>query len=285
MLEEVNVYGDVINNHIHHQYFGFYSFGAFAMNVIGNDVHDNVQYGIDPHDDSDFLLIQDNNVHHNGHHGIICSRRCNNIRIINNISSSNGKHGIMLHRSVDHSLVEGNTVENNGQDGEDSHGGIVLFESDNNIIRNNIVSGNPNNIRISIGSSNNIFENNTLSNATRYGIYFFSSGSEDAPERCDGLPRGNTFKNNQILSAAQNIIRIKDSDKNLFRDNVINGSEIRLSSGRENMFINNTLSAGMILTLDADGDSTRASSAVVSDANDFAAIDLEAGSTVVNLGE
>ena len=32
-------------------------------------MHDNVQYGFDPHDDSDYLTIADNKVYGNGNHG------------------------------------------------------------------------------------------------------------------------------------------------------------------------------------------------------------------------
>lgn len=33
-------------------------------------VHDNIGYGFDPHDDSDYVTINNNHVHHNGWHGI-----------------------------------------------------------------------------------------------------------------------------------------------------------------------------------------------------------------------
>ena len=33
-------------------------------------VHHNKCYGLDPHDDSDFMTITDNEIHHNGCHGV-----------------------------------------------------------------------------------------------------------------------------------------------------------------------------------------------------------------------
>ena len=174
----------------------------------------------------------------------------------------------MLHRSVDHSLVANNIVRNNGREGGTSHGGIVLFESDHNIIRDNIVDGNPNGIRFSVGASHNLIENNTVTNSTRYGVYFFKSQS-DAPERCDGLMRSNTFKNNQISGSAESAIRLKDSDKNLFRNNIIPEDEIRLSSARNNMFVDNELDSDLTFVLDGDGDTDRSSFLILAGDDDF----------------
>jgi hypothetical protein len=53
----VNVYGDIIHSRLHHNYFGMYSFGAYGMQMINNEADNNVGYGFDPHDDSDYLVI------------------------------------------------------------------------------------------------------------------------------------------------------------------------------------------------------------------------------------
>lgn len=42
----------------------------------------NIQYGFDPHDDSDFLNIHDNTVYNNGNHGIIASKRCASCAVV-----------------------------------------------------------------------------------------------------------------------------------------------------------------------------------------------------------
>ncbi|CAM9815231.1 unnamed protein product, partial [Sphacelaria rigidula] len=70
LFDSVKVTGDILGSHIHHLYFGHYSFGHQGGNFSCNHVHHNVGYGFDPHDDSDDLFIHDNHVHHNGWHGI-----------------------------------------------------------------------------------------------------------------------------------------------------------------------------------------------------------------------
>ena len=130
-FDTVGVFGDVTNNTIHHNYFGVYTYGAQAMTFLNNEVYDNVKYGLDPHDDSDFLIIDGNYVHNNGSHGIICSQRCDNLIITNNTSSYNGGNGIMLHRNTNDSLVEYNTLYNNADSG------IAIFDSHRNTLRNN----------------------------------------------------------------------------------------------------------------------------------------------------
>lgn len=76
LYDILNVYGDIQNNYIHHNYFGVYTFGHQGGVWTGNEVAYNVAYGLDPHDDSDLLLIDNNYTHNNGTHGIICSKRC-----------------------------------------------------------------------------------------------------------------------------------------------------------------------------------------------------------------
>lgn len=45
-------------------------------------MYNNIQYGFDPHDDSDFLNIHDNTVYNNGNHGIIASKRCASCTVV-----------------------------------------------------------------------------------------------------------------------------------------------------------------------------------------------------------
>ena len=101
LFEQADIYGDIRDSYIHHNYYGIYSFGAYGAVWSGNEVAFNVVYGIDPHDDSDWLLIENNFVHHNGSHGIIGSKRTDHLTIRNNMSSYNGTgHGIMLHQEA-----------------------------------------------------------------------------------------------------------------------------------------------------------------------------------------
>ena len=66
-------------------------------------MHDNHQYGFDPHDDSDYLTIVNNKVYNNVNLGIIALKRCNNVKIYENEVYNGGAQaaGIFLHRSSD----------------------------------------------------------------------------------------------------------------------------------------------------------------------------------------
>ena len=76
-------------------------------------MHDNHQYGFDPHDDSDYLTIANNEVYNNVNHGIIASKRCNNVKIYENVvyNGSAQAVGIFLHRSSDSCEVYSESVE------------------------------------------------------------------------------------------------------------------------------------------------------------------------------
>ena len=240
-FDSVGVFGDVINNTIHHNYFGIYTYGAEAMTFLNNEVFGNVLYGIDPHDDSDYLIIDGNYAHDNGSHGIICSQRCNNLTITNNTSSYNGGNGIMLHRNTNDSLVEYNTLYNN------LDSGIAIFDSHNNTIRNNDAKHNKNGIRLSVGSSNNIVENNNFSENSKYGMYFYKGS--DIPTSGDGRIKSNTFKNNTVNANASVAAKIQQADSNIFEDNEFAGNssyvaEIRDSDNnifKKNILAGNTL--------------------------------------------
>lgn len=238
VFDTVGVYGDVEKNKIHHNYFGVYTYGAEAMNFLENEIYNNVKYGLDPHDDSDYLLIDKNNIHHNGSHGIICSQRCNNLTITNNESHNNIGNGIMLHRNANDSLIEYNNVHHN------TDSGIALFDSHGNTVRYNTSEYNKNGLRTSVGSSENTVENNTLSNNAKYGMYFYKGS--DAPTSGDGRPKLNTFKNNEINFNASEGIKLAQSDANTFESNDINSNgsyAVYIDNSNTNMFDNNITTA------------------------------------------
>ena len=64
-----NVYGDIKGCDIHHNYYGHYTYGHQGGVWTDNKMHDNHQYGFDPHDDSDYLTIARNTVWNNVNHG------------------------------------------------------------------------------------------------------------------------------------------------------------------------------------------------------------------------
>ena len=69
--------GWVVSCSLHDNYYGFYTYEADAVVLVDNEVHENVVYGLDPHDRSNRLIIANNHAHHNGKHGIIISREVN----------------------------------------------------------------------------------------------------------------------------------------------------------------------------------------------------------------
>ena len=236
IFNTVGVYGDILNNKIHNNYFGVYTYGAEAMTFRNNEVYQSVKYGIDPHDDSDYLTIDGNYSHNNGSHGIICSQRCNNLVITNNTSSNNGGNGIMLHRNTNDSLVEGNTLYNN------IDSGIAIFDSHWNTVRNNDAKHNKNGIRLSVGSSNNVVENNFFSENSKYGMYFYKGS--DSPTSGDGRLRFNTFRNNTVNANISVAAKIQQADSNIFKGNEFTGNSsyaAEINDSNNNTFKKNIL--------------------------------------------
>jgi len=207
-----------------------YSFGAFGMNITENEFHDNVMYGIDPHDDSDSLLVEGNYIHDNGNHGFICSKRCDNLIVRDNVSSNNATIGFMFHRDVRQSIFENNVAENNGD------AGFALMDSHSNIVRGNTARGNLYGIRLSVGASDNLIESNVITGSTLYGLYLYKG--TDLPTINDGRPTNNRYVDNEVTG---NTTAIKAGDAlsntfegNLFRDNGIQGAI--LMATEENVF-------------------------------------------------
>jgi mannuronan 5-epimerase len=244
VFDRVDVLGDITGSRIHHNYFGVYTYGAFGMLIDNNEFDNNIKYGLDPHDDSDNLTITNNRSHHNGNHGIICSQRCDHLTISGNQSYNNIGHGIMLHRSTDFTLVENNTVKNN------TDAGIALFESNNNLVRNNYLEGNRNSLRLSVGASDNRFENNTVASSTQYGIYTYKGS--DAPMRPgnDGINRRNVWIGNKVSRSATNIMKLSATNGDRFESNDFRnnpGVGFNLSGASNTTYVNNQTDPGVTL--------------------------------------
>lgn len=238
VFDVVDVRGSLINSKVHHNYFGMYSYGAYGMDLVGNEVHDNVMYGLDPHDDSDALLVEDNFMHHNGNHGFICSKRCDGLVVRNNVSSDNRGIGFMFHRAVERSILEGNLAERNAE------AGIALMDCHDNVVRRNVVRGNQHGIRLSVGSSDNLIEDNDVYDSTGYGIYLYQG--TDAPTINDGQPTRNTFRGN-VLTGNKTSLRANTASDNRFEDNVFADAGpvgFLLSSSDGNVFSGNEMGAG-----------------------------------------
>ncbi len=92
--------GGIFDSNIHDNYFGMYSFEAYKVDILRSEVHHNIYYGIDPHDDSRGFEVAFNKVYNNGKHGIIFSRDCKENTIHHNEVYDNANHGIMMDRGT-----------------------------------------------------------------------------------------------------------------------------------------------------------------------------------------
>ena len=163
--------GSLVNSLIHHNYFGVYTFGVTGLVIKNNKVFENIQYGIDPHDDSNNLLITANESYSNGNHGIIISKRCVNNEISQNISRNNRLHGIMLDRNSNNNIVKDNVIFGNVD-------GIALYESNNNLVFQNNIYQNKQGIRLNQKSSLNYIEKNKITTNVS-GVHLYGEANKN----------------------------------------------------------------------------------------------------------
>ena len=189
ICDVLDVFGKQTGSTFHDNYMGTYTWGAKDMVFDRNIYTHNKYYGLDPHDDSDYLTITNNTFSENGNHGLICSQRCDHLVIRGNTSRHNTSataetHGIMLHRGVTDTVVENNIVENNS-----TGGGIVVFDSVGNSIKGNTITGNKYGLRFSVGTKDLVVSGNTVKGSLRHAIYTYKGsdaaelhGHERAPD-------------------------------------------------------------------------------------------------------
>jgi hyaluronan synthase len=191
--------GVVRGSKFHNNYFGVYSFGATGLLFQENEFYDNIEYGLDPHDDSNNMLIENNKAYQNGNHGIILSKRCFNNVISGNTSYNNRLHGIMLDRSSNNNLVKGNTVYGDVD-------GIAVYESNENVFLDNTIQNNVRGIRLNAGASRNFFENNIVTDNSR-GFYIY------------GKAQNNTLINNPISGSEIGVTLKQGANQNILLNN------------------------------------------------------------------
>jgi poly(beta-D-mannuronate) C5 epimerase len=157
--------------------YGYYSYEAEQVDVIGNEYRDNIVYGIDPHDRSRHLVIALNTAYGtHKKHGIIVSREVNDSFIIGNISVKNNGSGIMLDRMSLRNLVYANTAVDNEGDG------LSFYESGCNIAVANNISGNRRaGIKVRNSADVGLFDNTIRANADS-GADIYASDLMKSPE-------------------------------------------------------------------------------------------------------
>jgi parallel beta-helix repeat protein len=234
----VDIFGDVTSSVFDHNYFGSYTFGAY-------------QYGLDPHDDSDYVTITGNTFRDNGNHGVICSVECDHLVIVDNQSYRN-LHGIMVHRNSNGARIEGNNVYDN------RGAGIAIFDSHDALVRDNTVTNNAEAaVRLSVGSSRNLIENNRLTGLAASGVgsgyVVYTFKGSDLPTSGDGLPKNNIFRNNQFIGYKSPLLKIGEGTGNLFEGNTIGGTinSFAFSRASANTIRDGEIGRKIQVTLDA----------------------------------
>ena len=128
----------------------------------------------------------------------------------------------MVHRNSNGALIEGNISRDN------RGAGIAIFDSHDAIVRNNTVANNGESaIRLSVGSSRNLIENNTLTGLAASGagpgyVVYTYKGS-DPPTSGDGLPKNNTFRSNRLIGYKSPLMKLSETTGNVFEANTIAG--------------------------------------------------------------
>ena len=213
-LDIVQINGSIRNSFLHHNYRGFYSYGARDIIFDANYVQNNIDYGVDPHDDSDGFIATNNMILDNGGTGLALSRRCDNSVIANNVIARNGNNGIMIHDLSNSVQITNNTIEGNGLDG------IVVHDSNQINILKNTISNNRNGIRLFAGATianieDNIFENNIKSEI------FLLHGNRDAENDLGDYSTGTDWNANNISRHNDSRVRFVSIVSNSFTPNAL----------------------------------------------------------------
>jgi parallel beta-helix repeat protein len=178
------VTGDVINNDIHHNYYGFFTYAASGMIIRRNTFRDSDSYGFDPHDFSHGFLVEDNQALNNGNHGFIISRGCHNFVFRRNKSYNNvyrvddrpfRAHGFMIDpggqdsQGGPYTPSYNNLLENNEAYGNQGYG-LRLLDAYTTTVRNNTFRNNLRGVTIERDSFDTILTGNIIRDNGEDGI-------------------------------------------------------------------------------------------------------------------
>jgi mannuronan 5-epimerase len=223
----LNVGGFEMSSRFHDNFMGTYTWGAQDMLFDHNVYEHNKSYGLDPHDDSDYLTITNNLFTQNNNHGLICSQRCDHLYIKGNRSIDNGHtpyvgpgddnpkdnqvHGIMLHRGVTDSIIEDNEVS-----GQINGAGIAIFDSVGNTVKDNTIAGNKYGIRFSVGARDTVVTGNTIRNSGADAVLTYQGSDTPLYSGTSGRPAGVTFTDNTFSGSGAELFKIQDADRFTF---------------------------------------------------------------------
>ena len=169
--------GNLIDNSFENLRYGYYSYEADQVRLIGNEYRDNIIYGIDPHDRSHRLLIALNTAYGSQKkHGIIISREVDDSFIVGNVSVHNKGSGIMLDRTSIRNIVYANTAVANGGNG------LTFYESGCNIAIANDLSRNKHaGVKIRNSTDVGMYDNRLQANGAS-GADIYVSDLRQSPE-------------------------------------------------------------------------------------------------------
>jgi len=129
--------GAIVDSAFENMFYAVYSFESDGIQLIGNELRDNIVYGLDPHDRSNRLVIAFNTAYGTQRkHGIIISREVDRSWLFGNVAFDNAGTGIMIDRNSAAAHVYANTVIGNGDNG------IAVFESACGVIAANLAAAN-----------------------------------------------------------------------------------------------------------------------------------------------
>ena len=280
------------NNNIHHNWRAFYSAGMGGITFTKNEVHDNLQYGVDPHSGTHDMYITYNKVYNNNH-GIICSVACYNMHIENNELYNNQKDGIFMDAGSHHSTIANNKIYNEdegiqlpslsysevfGNTITNSNYGIVIytqigsvFDQDDrctpygcvsikNNIHDNIIKVSTTGIVIKGGASDNTIYSNFMSGNSQYGIIVDGSTT-----------KANLFKYNHISNSKYGVALYNNKDsvfKRNYFDTAISSGEYTLRSTSTLKLEDTKFYNDMIKSIDSSSNQASISKSGVIDVTD-----------------
>lgn len=295
VCDALSVYGSQTNSRFHDGYMGTYTYNASDMVFTGNEYDHNVMYGLDPHDDSDFLTITYNHFHDNGDHGVICSQRCNDLVIANNESDHNGIppfafpgdedisdnqiHGIMLHRGVTNTVVENNFVHDHP-----NGAGIAVFDSVGNTVQNNTIDGAKYGLRYSVGTTGVQTLNNTVTDSGQYAVFTYKGSDLPTYSTMTGRPTNLYFSGNTFEDTTSNALKINDADGTTFAGNTLTGTvgSVRMQNSTATTFDGFTYPASQLFATLGSPETTSSTTIAGATVPTKVSVDTNSGVTLTN---
>ncbi len=178
--------GTIVGSTFERLFYGFYSFEAKDVAIVGNKYIDNIRYGIDPHDRSTRLTIAKNIATGTQEkHGIIGSRGITDSFIVDNVSYANNGTGIMLDRQCARNVVANNRIYDNGSSG------VAIYESPDNVITGNLIAFNQGTGFRVRNSRELLLQDNLIVGNEGFAVSCESKTLDDHEER---VARGDTYE-------------------------------------------------------------------------------------------